>query len=140
VCVSDDDDNANNTPVYEVPPLKYSAEYVIKLLLNPNIDKSKICHERPLKITESATYIVDLNSLLDENDIKKDNFGVWHHCVLHTLKFECCITADGVTIGSNATTQSVGTFAQYSLRRLHCKHPTNKNVKRLICFITGKVN
>ena len=29
-------------------------------------------------ITKSSTYLVDLNSLKDPEDVKKDSFGVWN--------------------------------------------------------------
>ena len=82
-------------PVYETPPDKYPAERVIKILLDPNINKSKICHQQPTKITKSSTYVVDLNCLKDPEDVKKDNFGVWNHSGSHLQSFDCCFSKDG---------------------------------------------
>ena len=66
-------------PVYEVPPEKYSAEQIIKILLDPNFDDKKICKQRPVNVKSSSTFVVDLSSLKDPDDVKKDNFCVWHH-------------------------------------------------------------
>lgn len=59
-------------PEYENPPPSYSAE---QILMDPNIDVSKICKERPTHVTRSSTYVVNLTSLGHPDDIKKDCFG-----------------------------------------------------------------
>lgn len=41
--MSSDDEEDSSQPIYETPPPKYSAEYVIKLMLQP--DEKKVCHE-----------------------------------------------------------------------------------------------
>ena len=63
---------------YETPPNKYSAERVLKILLDLNINKRKIFHQQPTRIAKSSTYLVDLNSLKDPEGVKKDSFGVWN--------------------------------------------------------------
>jgi len=83
-------------PVYEIAPEKYPAEIVIKILLNPKIDEAKICHQHPQNIAKSSTSVVDLNSLKDPDNIKKDNFGVWQHNGSHNQSFECSISDDKV--------------------------------------------
>ena len=50
--VSSDDDDSTQ-PVYERPPPKYSAERVIKILLEA--EKSKVCERKPTPIRKSAT-------------------------------------------------------------------------------------
>lgn len=59
-------------PVYETPPEKYSAERIIHILLDPNIDQSKVCTQRPLNIESSCTFVVDLDHLLEADNVKKD--------------------------------------------------------------------
>lgn len=127
-------------PIYEVPPEKYSAERIIKVLLDPKIDDKKICKQRPINIQSSSTFVVDLNFLKDPDDVKKDNFGVWHHNGSHNQSFECCITANGdVQIGySHFGQHDDALWERYSLRRLHSNHPTNSKFKRMLSFITGK--
>ena len=125
-------------PVYEVPPEKYAAERIIKILLDPKIDDRKICKQRPLNVESSSTFVIDLNSLKDPDDVKKDNFGVWHHNGSHNQTFECCISSSGdVQIGYSVFSPPNAQWEQYSLRRLHSKHPTNCRFKRMLCFITG---
>ena len=73
---SDDTDQPDDEdqPVYEFPPPKYSADYILKVLLDPDIDKRKICTSKPTNVTRSATYIVNIQSLKHADDIKKDQF------------------------------------------------------------------
>ena len=63
-------------PVFEEPPKKYSAERIIRILMDPKVDPNKICKQRPLAVNQSATFIVDLNSLQDPEHVKRDNFGM----------------------------------------------------------------
>lgn len=125
-------------PLYEVPPEKYSAERIIKILLDPHIDSSLICRGRPLNIESSGTFVIDLDSLEDPDDIKKDNFGVWDHSGSHNVKFDCCISGGEVHIGRGVLDSESNNWESFSLRRLHSKHPTNNKFRRMLCLITGK--
>ena len=58
------------SPVYEVPLGFYTGEQILKILLNPHIDK-KICHSKPCNVSQSSTFVVDLESLQHLDDIKK---------------------------------------------------------------------
>ena len=124
-------------PIYEVPPEKYPAERIIHILLDPKLDQSKVCRQRPLEIVSSCTFVVDLDHLLEASDVKKDNFGVWSHSGSHDRRFECRFNEAGdVEIGRGARSSASG-WEIFSLRRLHSKHPTNSRFRRIIAFITG---
>ena len=124
----------SSQPVYEIPPSKYSAEQVIKILLRA--ENSKICRKKPTSVCGSATYVVDVRSLRCQDDIKKDEFGIWNYSGSHPQPFKvhendhddlivekCCPGVSGKNV--------------VLLRRLHCTHPSNAKFKRLICFLTG---
>ena len=49
--------------------------------------KAKSASNRPLDIVSSSTYVVDLDYLQHPNDVKKDNFGVWHTVGLTPVSF-----------------------------------------------------
>ena len=65
-------------PVYESTPAKYSAEQVIKILLDPQ--KDKICMTKHSRVSNSSTYVVDIRNL---EDIKKDQLGIWNYSGSH---------------------------------------------------------
>ena len=75
----------NNQPIYKLPPPKYSAEQILKILLDPNIPENKICKEKPSGITCSATYVIDTNNLKCLDDVKKDEFGIWKYSGSHPI-------------------------------------------------------
>ena len=79
----------NDQPVYEIPPPKYHAERILKILLDPTIPPSKICSVRPTNISRSATYIVDVSKLKHPDDIKNvlgNILDLTHRLTKHKLK------------------------------------------------------
>ena len=130
--LSDDDDSTQ--PVYERPPPKYSAERVIKILLEA--EKSKVCERKPTPIRKSATYVVNVRNLRSQDDIKKDEFGIWKYSGSHPQPFKVHQEEDGyLTI--ERCCPGVSGANVVLLRHLHCTHPSNAEFKRLICFLTG---
>jgi len=43
------------------------------------IPTNKICSIRPVNITKSATYIIDVTKLKHPDDVKRDLFGKWEY-------------------------------------------------------------
>lgn len=128
--------------MYEVPPEKYPAERIIKILLDPLMDPSLVCKKCPMNVEGSSSFVIDLDKLDDPDDIKKDNYGVWDHSGSHNHNFDCCISSIGeVKIGRGALESSSSDDCEhFSLRRLHSKHPSNNKFRRMLCFITSKCN
>ena len=54
-------------PVYEYPPEKYSAEKILNILLTAKPEQ--ICQHKPKMITRSATFVVDVCCLENQEDI-----------------------------------------------------------------------
>ena len=124
-------------PVYEFPPLKYFAEHVIHILLDPHLDMSKVCACRPTNVSVSSTFIVDISKLAHPDDVKNDNFGVWIHSGSHSQSFKVNIDAEDDYIRvEKCATGATGRNVVY-LQRLHSVHPSNKAFKRMIAFISS---
>ena len=108
---SENSKDLNSQPVYETPPPKYGAERILKILLDPQIDQTKICLQKPFNIRESATFVVDVRCLKHPDDIKKDKFGIWHYSGSHPQTYKVYIESDGhITVekcGDGATGSSV---------------------------------
>ena len=123
--------------MYEILPAKYSAKRILKILLDPEIDENNICNDKPSNISASATYVVNIANLKHPDDIKKDEFGIWNYSGLHPQVYRVYHKKEGYlsveTCRSGATGPSV-----VCLRRLHCTHPSNAKLKRLICFVLGE--
>ena len=58
-------------------------------------------------IENSSTYVIDLDSLQDPDDVKKDNFGVWKYTGSHVNDFQCHIMESGkVKVGKGVLSSS----------------------------------
>lgn len=122
-------------PVFENPPLKYSAEQILHILLDPDFDQQRICRQKPFGITRSGTFVVDLSSLDSEEDIKEDEFGIWNYSGSHPKAYRIHKCNDILSF-ENVSINAKGPNVMF-LRRLHCTHPSNAGFKRLICFLSG---
>ena len=89
-------------------------------------------------IENSSTYVIDLDSLQDPDDVKKDNFGVWKYTGSHVNDFQCRIMESGKVKVGKGVLSSSDKYEQFSLRRLYSTHPTNSKFRRMLAFITGK--
>lgn len=76
-----------NQPVYEVPPPKYSAERILRILLDPHIPDNRVCKKKPVNIKKSSTFVVDTRNLKSLDDIKKDDFEIWSYSGSHPQSF-----------------------------------------------------
>ncbi len=123
-------------PVYETPPSSYSAERILRILLDPTIDQEKVCKQKPTTVTKSSTYVVDITRLQHPDDIKKDSFGRWDHSGSHMMAFHTHLLDDGYVEIEKCAPGATGSTVYY-LRRLHSTHPSNSACKRLIAVISG---
>lgn len=123
-------------PVYETPPPKYSAETILKILLDPSLPATKVCSVRPTNIVKSCSYVIDISKLEHPDDVKSDNFGTWKHSGSHPQVYRVQMESDGYLHVEKGAPGATGNDVVY-LRRLHSVHPSNRNFKRLIAFISG---
>ena len=123
-------------PVFETPPTAYTAEGILRILLDPQLKQCRICQERPTSVTRSATFVVDVTKLHHPDDIKKDTFGKWNHSGSHTIPFHIHIGSDDDISIEKCAPGATGSDIYY-LRRLHSTHPSNPEFKRLIALISG---
>ena len=126
-----------DVPVFENPPSSHAAEDIMRILLDPNIDESRVCQKCPYNMTRSATFVIDITALPHPDDIKKDDFGRWKHTGSHPVLFRVWYRQNG-SVGMEQcqySRSSTGTI--YYLRRLYCTHPSNPDVKRMLAFVTG---
>lgn len=124
-------------PVYEHPPSKYTTGQIIRILLDPCV--SKVCRGKPTSVSGTATYVVDVHSLQNIEDIKKDEFGIWRYSGSHPKYFKVYTEEDGRKSIEKCVSGASGSNV-VCLRRLYCTHPSNNDFKRLICFLTGMLN
>ena len=117
--------------------MKYSAESILKLLLDPTIDTSRVCKTWPVSgITTNSSFVVDVTKLKHPDDVRKDFFGKWAHTGSHPFTFKAYFDDDTVSVEKCAP----GAHGEvYYLRRLHSYHPSNTDFRRMLAFVAGKV-
>ena len=91
----------------------------------------------PFRCFSSSTYVVDITKLAHPDDIKSDNFGVWSHSGSHPLVFKVHVEDDYVHVEKGAP-GATGNDVVY-LRQLHSVHPSHKDFKRMIAFLSGEL-
>ena len=107
--------------MFEIPPPTYTAERILRTLLNPNIDSKKVCQERPTQVTQSSTYVIDITKLSHVDGMRNDSFGRWEHSGSHILPFHTHVREDGFTETEKCAPGATGSDVFY-LRRLHGVH------------------
>ena len=126
-----------HSQAYGIPCQKYSSHGVLKLLLDPQIDKERICGVWPISdIVSSSMFIVDITKLKHPDDVKKDFFGKWIHSGSHTFNFKASFDEDGSVFIEKCSRGAHGNV--FYLRKLHSYHPSNSNFRRLLAFVSGR--
>ena len=129
-------DENSSLPIFEYPPQKYSAERILRILLDPDVDPNSVCSERPVNIKKSSTFIIDITKLLHEKDVLKDEFGKWNYSGSHPVPYHVCVQFDGYIKVERCSPGASGSDIVL-LRRLHAKHPSNGEFRRMIAFVSG---
>ena len=106
------------------------------ILLDREINPSKICQECPVNIRESATFVLDITKLRHEKDVLKDGFGKWNYSGSHPVPFHVTHHEDGFIAVERCAPGATGEDVVH-LRRLHATHPSNSSFKRMIAFVSG---
>lgn len=110
---------------------------MLKLLLNPGIDRKRVCSTWPVPdIEASSTFIVDITALKHPDDVRKDFFGKWIYSGSHTFNFKASIEEDGSVYVEKCAPGAHGNV--FYLRKLHSYHPSNNNFRRMLAFVSGK--
>ena len=75
-------------PVFTKDPIVLRPLEVMKILVEKKgFLASKVCTSQPLHVEHHRTFIVDLNSLTNDNDVKCDDMGSWKNNSSHKFYF-----------------------------------------------------
>ena len=76
-------------PIYSRLTSGYPVGDIVSILLKPNLDKQKVCTVQPLCLTESASFVIDVD-VINFEDLKADDLGSWN--ATGTRKSYFCLT------------------------------------------------
>ena len=128
------DKNELHPFAFEAPPPKYSTEYILKLLLDSNIDQSHVYCVWPFSgVISNATFVVDITSLKHPDDVRKDFIGKWIHSGSHPFTFKATIEKGGDVYVEKCAPGASGNV--FYLCRLHYYHPSNTDFRRILSLV-----
>lgn len=117
-----------NLPVYGHPKHGYNCEEIVHILLNPVFEKDLLCTTHPVSVEHNVSFVIDLNSLSNPNDVRADDLGSWKCTGSRCLTFM-------VEIGpTDCRIVSVG-GKQVQIRRQYHVHGTDSDFHRMIAFV-----
>ena len=99
--------------------------------------KRKCAVSNLLEFSQSATYVVNVRCLENQDDIKKDDFGIWRYSGSHPQVFKVLYEEeeDGYKTIEKCSVCASGSNVVL-LRRLHCTHPSNAD-SSVSCLVSN---
>lgn len=110
----------------------------MEILLDQDIDEDRIVPKRPIQVSFSSTFVVDITKLAHPDDVKRDAYGRWICTGSHTDVYKCCLDVDQTCIEKVAVGATGPNI--YSLRRLHFIHPSHSEFRRILAFVYGELS
>ena len=134
--------NDPGMPIFErIPPSRkrlYSVECIVRLLLHPQLQSSKFISAKvPTSISESVSFLVDLDRLENRDDILADDMGVWKNNGVDTSYAHATLSAGKVMHVEKCGPPSSSAQC-YKIKRVYRTHATDRTLKKLTAYIYGK--
>jgi len=116
----------------------YSVEEIVRILLNPSLKSSKfLCSKVPTSISEGVSFVVDLNSLENADDLSSDDMGVWRNNRVDTAYAEVTMGKSSVHLVKKCSAKDTKSNT-YKVKRVYRVHATDNTLKKITAFIYGK--
>ena len=111
---------------------------LFSLLVDRQLDSSKICNVTPSDIEHNCTFIVDQSKLEHAGDIRADDCGVWKNngsrpCIVTWNNNNAIIVAHGTLSCKNHKMIP----SQYHIVRTYFIHRSYKDFRKVISVIHG---
>ena len=96
-----------------------------------------ICHEQPLHVNKNVSFVIDMNSLDDPNDLKADENGVWKR-MGSPVAYISIYRKEGVDYIYRRSKLGK-TSSRYKVTRTYYKHLDSPDFHQVIVTIHGKL-
>ena len=96
-----------------------------------------ICPEQPLHVIKNVSFVIDMNSLDDPNDLKADENGVWKR-MGSPVAYISIYRKEGVDYIYRRSKLGK-TSSHYKVTRTYYKHLDSPDFHRVIVTIHGKL-
>ena len=108
------------------------------LLIDYNVDSTKICYTTPVNVEHNCTFIIDQSKLANPDDIHADDCGSWKNngsrpsIITWNRK-----NADIVAHGASSCKKYVMKSSDYHLVRTYFIHKSYQDFRKVISIIYG---
>ena len=122
----------SDLPVYGHPKHGCKCDEIVHILLNPIFKEELLSKTHPVSVEHNVSFVVDLTSLSDPNDVRADDLGSWTCTGSRRLSFmvkfgnAACHIVSGIS-GSGANLVQI--------RRQYHVHGTDSDLHRMIAFV-----
>lgn len=116
----------------------YGMKETLSLIVDGDIDESKVCKTVPVNVKHNCTFIVNLSSLAHPNDLHADDCGSWKN---NGVKL--CITtwenktATLVALGTNQCKTYRMKKNSYKVCRTYFVHSSHEDFRKVISVVYG---
>ena len=124
-------------PVYRwnEPNQHYSITDLAKALIGGNVSKDKVCSKQPVHICHNVSFVVDVQSLDDPQDIRADENGVWKRKG-SPVAYVSLHTSSGKTTVMRR--RRMGNHSHhYKITRTYYRHSCSLDFTRIITTVHG---
>lgn len=116
----------------------YSVEDIVKLLLHPDLKHSKfVATKVPTMISNSVSFIVNLDRLEVPDDILSDDMGVWKNNGTDKTYVNVTFEDSAVRKVMKSSPKDVQSTNTYMVKRVYRIHGTDKSLRKTTAFIYG---
>ena len=121
-----------NLPVYGHPKHGYNCEEIVHILLDPVFADRLLSTTHPVSVEHNVSFVIDLNSLSNPNDVRADDIGSWKCTGSRCLTFLVKIGPTTCHIVNNVSGSG---GKQVQIRRQYHVHGTDSDLHRMIAFV-----
>ena len=123
-------------PVYGHPRRGYNCEEIVHILLDPVFTDGLLSTTHPVSVEHNVSFVIDLNSLSNPNDVRADDLGSWKCTGSRRLTFMLKFgPATCHIVGSTSTSGTGSGGSQVQIRRQYHVHGTDSDLHRMIAFV-----
>ena len=91
----------------------------------------------PTSISEGVSFVVELNSLENKDDVSADDMGVWKNNGVDTSYIHVTMGKSSVDLVQKCSAKDRKSDT-YSVKRVYRTHATDKSLKKITAFIHGE--
>ena len=115
----------------------YSVEDITRILLHPLLKSSKfVATKVPTSISESMSFVVNLDCLEAQEDIVADDMGVWRNNGVDLTRVRVTFQ-NSCPVGVKKLSSKDGHSA-YCVKRIYRIHATDASLRKITAFMYGE--